>query len=62
MHKFTLEDLKKALEIVNEQQKSPNKSPKPGEKDEEGRAQENMGNGYYSIGNTQTQLNAILNI
>ena len=50
MHKFTLEDLKKALEIVNEQQKSPNKSPKPGEKDEEGRAQENMGNGYYSIG------------
>ena len=43
MHKFTLEDLKKALE------KAPDEAPKAVGKAEEGRAQENMGNAYYTI-------------
>ena len=37
MHKFTLEDLKKALEIAKEQQKTPAKAPKAIGKAEEGR-------------------------
>ena len=47
---ITLEDLKNALEIVTEQQNPPDKAPKLVGKVDEGRAQENMGNAYYKIG------------
>ena len=49
MDKFTLEDLKKVLEIVKEQQKTPDTTPKAVGKAEEGRVQEYMGNAYCSI-------------
>ena len=49
MYKFTLEDLKKAFEIVKEK-KTPVKASKPIGKTKEGGVQKNMGNVYSSIG------------